>query len=669
MRSGLRSNVLGALCLTVLLAAGPPDSPVADAAMRGDGDAIRALLQNGADVNAAQGDGMTALHWAAQLNDLEMADMLLYAGADVEAATRIGAYRPLHVAAREGNADMVEKMLGAGANPEAVTTGTRANALHMAAGGGNTRIIAALLDRGVDIESREGEYGQTPLIFAAAWNRAEAIELLLERGADPNSRSEVIDLVKQADIDRAADRRRDEVIEAATGGEPLTATASQIQEAVLAGREIQRTGVIPEVEEDENEGRGGRGGGGQRGPPDITTRGELGPLHQAARQGHVEAVSALVAGGADVNLLGGGDGSTPMLIAAINGQFDVLIDLLEAGADPNIASTLNGVVPLWAVVNSEWQPRTRYPQPQERYYQEAGYLDAMAALIDAGADLDHQIDMHPYYMTFTGCGNGNCGLINTQGATAFLRAAYAADVAAMRVLWENGADPMIATRAPAPREPRLSGDEARYQEQVDKLKADEFAELNSSDQFEILQRVRDGLPQDNLIGDFSEERLVRDPIGAQGELVIEVERFEDEKENEMDPSGLPKVQEGDPAVYAIHAASGVGYGEGFAGNAHRVVPNGWIPAVKFLIEEVGMDVNLRDVGGYNAVHHAASRGDNEMIMYLVEQGADIMAVSRRGQTTVDMANSPVSRVSPIPETVALLESLGAINNHNCIACE
>ena len=128
------------------------------------------------------------------------------------------------------------------------------------------------------------------------------------------------------------------------------------------------------------------------------------------------------------------------------------------------------------------------------------------------------------------------------------------------------------------------------------------------------------------------------------------------------------VPTGGPAVFPIHAASGVGYGQGYAGNSHRHVPDGWLPAVKYLIEEHGADVNARDVNGYSALHHAASRGDNTLIEYLVEQGADVTVVSRRGQTTVDMANGPVQRIQPFPDTIALLESLGAINNHNCVSC-
>ena len=116
------------------------------------------------------------------------------------------------------------------------------------------------------------------------------------------------------------------------------------------------------------------------------------------------------------------------------------------------------------------------------------------------------------------------------------------------------------------------------------------------------------------------------------------------------------------------AASGIGYGEGFAANVHRHVPDGWLPTVTYLVEELGADVNARDHNGYNAVHHAAARGDSELILYLVEKGADVTAVSRRGQTAADMANGPVQRILPFPETVRLLESLGSKNNHNCVAC-
>jgi ankyrin repeat protein len=93
-----------------------------------------------------------------------------------------------------------------------------------------------------------------------------------------------------------------------------------------------------------------------------------------------------------------------------------------------------------------------------------------------------------------------------------------------------------------------------------------------------------------------------------------------------------------------------------------------LPAVQYLVEEVGVDVNAVDADGNTAVHHAAARGDNEMILYLVSKGANVKAVDREGRTTVDMANGPVQRIQPFPETIALLEKLGAKNNNKCVSC-
>ena len=75
-------------------------------------------------------------------------------------------------------------------------------------------------------------------------------------------------------------------------------------------------------------------------------------------------------------------------MATINGQYDLAITLLENGADPNIASELNGIAPLWAAINSRWQPRTRFPQPQAQGQQSHSYIDLMAALLENGADVN-----------------------------------------------------------------------------------------------------------------------------------------------------------------------------------------------------------------------------------------------------------------------------------------
>src|SRR3954469_20165601 len=106
----------GALLMTAWLGAAPSSSAVADAAMKGDRDAVRALLKQGADVSAAKGDGMTALHFAAERGDALMTEMVVYAGANVSAVTRIGQYTPLHLASRAGNTAVAKMLLDAGAN-------------------------------------------------------------------------------------------------------------------------------------------------------------------------------------------------------------------------------------------------------------------------------------------------------------------------------------------------------------------------------------------------------------------------------------------------------------------------------------------------------------------------------------------------------------------------
>jgi uncharacterized protein len=136
----------------------------------------------------------------------------------------------------------------------------------------------------------------------------------------------------------------------------------------------------------------------------------------------------------------------------------------------------------------------------------------------------------------------------------------------------------------------------------------------------------------------------------------------------QDVSGLPTIPYGGPGVMPLHAASGVGYGEGFAANSHRYAPTGFLPAIKYLVDELGADVNAVDHEGNTPLHLAASRGDTESVLFLVSRGADVKRVNREGNTTADMANGPVQRVQPFPETLAVLEKLGAKNNHRCITC-
>ncbi|NIP60304.1 MAG: hypothetical protein GWM92_18235, partial [Gemmatimonadetes bacterium] len=118
--------------------------PVADAAMKGNLAAVRALVEQGADVNAAQGDGMTALHWAALNGDAELARILVYAGATLKAVTRAGGHTPLHLAARAGHPGVIDVLLDAGADPEP-RSATGVTPLHLAAASGSAAAVEALL--------------------------------------------------------------------------------------------------------------------------------------------------------------------------------------------------------------------------------------------------------------------------------------------------------------------------------------------------------------------------------------------------------------------------------------------------------------------------------------------------------------------------------------------
>ena len=119
MTRRLLTNVVVALFLGATLGATQSSSPLADAAMRGDKDAVKKLLKEGADVGVAQGDGMTALHWAAERGDAELAQILLVAGANASAVTRIGLYTPLHLAAKAASVDVVKALIAGGADVNA----------------------------------------------------------------------------------------------------------------------------------------------------------------------------------------------------------------------------------------------------------------------------------------------------------------------------------------------------------------------------------------------------------------------------------------------------------------------------------------------------------------------------------------------------------------------
>ena len=176
-------------------------SPVADAAERRDMAGLQALLKQKADVNAPQGDGTTALHWAAFNDDLPAARLLLAAGAKAEAVTRVGSITPLLMASRNGSAGLAAALLNAGADVNrAGAEGT--TPLMQAAASGSVETVKLLLDRGAAVDAKDHAHAQTPLMFAASLNRAAVVKLLLAHGADASLTTKLTKLEKmRVDID------------------------------------------------------------------------------------------------------------------------------------------------------------------------------------------------------------------------------------------------------------------------------------------------------------------------------------------------------------------------------------------------------------------------------------------------------------------------------------
>jgi ankyrin repeat protein len=635
----------------LLVAATPPDSPVADAAERGDLEVVRALLRDGADANGAQADGTTALHWAAMNDDVQIVEVLLYAGATVKPTTRLGGYTPLHLASRNGHAHVVSALLEGGADANDFTN-TGVSALHFAAQANSAEAVRALVEHGADVDSRDTHSSRTPLMFAAVGNSAAAMQALIDAGADMSAATDIKDYEQISDANSKDRARRTAVRNAGLppdqrpaarrgGGAPPqsaqtaarrpgqpaattpdadtkpdpaeTADPDEKPEADAAadpgeGPHADEPAEKPHVDEPADSDTTKPEEPGEPPIKALSSTQQLGKqggftaLHYAVREGHRDAARLLIAAGADIDQVTEGDESSPLLVAVINGHYDLATELVEHGADPNLVSD-DGAGPLFATLNIEWSLRTWYPQPGAFRRQATSYLDLTRSLLEAGADPNERTTTHIWYASYNA---GRMG-VDFTGATPFWRAAYAADVSAMKLLVAHGADPDIWTiKLPARR---------RFNRDPD---------------------------------------IPNNPVNDEPEPV--------------DPSGLPPIPVGGHGIHPMHAAAGVGFGTSRVAQQHRSVPDGWLPSMKYFIEELGVDPNLRDQDGFTVLHHSAARGDSETVLYLVSQGADVTLISRRGQTTADMANSPEQRAQPHPVTVALLEKLGSKNNHQCKSC-
>ena len=170
-----------------LMGAAGSSLPLIDAARNADRDAVRRLVQEKADVNAAEADGTTALHWASYRDDGESASLLIRAGANVNAANDLGA-TPLWTASLNGSAAMVRRLLQAGANPNAALL-LGETPLMVASRSGNADVVEQLLLRGANVNARAAR-GQTALMWAVAQKHPAVVKVLLAHRADVHARSE-----------------------------------------------------------------------------------------------------------------------------------------------------------------------------------------------------------------------------------------------------------------------------------------------------------------------------------------------------------------------------------------------------------------------------------------------------------------------------------------------
>jgi len=325
-------------CAVVLLSVvrvGAASTELADAAMRRNGDAVRSLLQRKADVNAPQLDGTTALHWAVRLDDLDTADMLIRAGANVSAANRAGA-TPMQLAALNGNAAMVEKLIKAGADSNVPLTPAGDTALMMASRTGKTDAINVLLDGGAKVNTKETWGGTTALMWAVAERHAAAVKTLIDHGADVNARSNFVP---------AANGRGFE------GRTPVAPQPGQAAEEFASGW--------------------------------------LTPLMFSAREGDVESARLLVAAGADVNAPAS-DGKDALGLAIFNGNYELASFLIDGKAQVNRADT-QGFTPLfWAVDRRNMETAPNFP-----WMVTADPLPLIRKLLEAGADPNALVNNTP----------------------------------------------------------------------------------------------------------------------------------------------------------------------------------------------------------------------------------------------------------------------------------
>jgi ankyrin repeat protein len=451
----------------------PSTSDFLQAARDDDQELIHRFIAQHVDVNARQGDGFTALHWAAYNDDIDLTKVLLKAGAAPEARTRLEGDTPLFLAATNGDQLLIDTLLAGGA--EAATSNDNGTTpLMEAAAAGKTDAILALLNHGAEINAREKTYGQNALFFAASHNRYDAVRLLTEHGADTTVKTNIQKLARitvNADGEEIPNAARDPK---ASGGVPDADAAAN--SSAPRGRRATRpdspeasstphtsfesSSTDAGVPKDNKTNPGGTADDKiaaiKKDEPDAygfsraeraarvygsLTMGGLTALHVAARDGQFDAVRALLDSHADINAQTDTDKSTPLILALINGHYDLAKYLIDHGADVTLTST-DGLSPLYAVIDVQWAPHTWYPQPviaQEK----TTYIDLIKQLIAHKEDVNAKLNRKLWFRVFA----NDETWVDVTGATPFWRAAYAGDLEAMKLLAANGADTNIASKS------------------------------------------------------------------------------------------------------------------------------------------------------------------------------------------------------------------------------